>query len=141
MSKDERDEFLGRGGTGVISFGMGADEPPFLLPISYGYDEGLENFYFKLAFPPGSTKAKAVDKPVSFASHSRTEDGWKSVVATGTLEELTDVPNDSIAVQGMWAVDIPKVDIFEQPREDVTFADFRLVPTQMTGRKEVQTEP
>ncbi len=141
MSEAERDEFLGQGGTGVISFSTGVEEPPFLLPVSYGYDGELEQFYFKLAFPPDSGKETAIDSPVSFASYARTGDGWRSVVAAGTLEEVTDLPNETLAVQGMWAVDIPRVDIFDRPREDVTFRDFRLDPTRMTGRKEVQTEP
>jgi len=140
MSEDERDEFLGRGGTGVISFSTAPDEPPFLLPVSYGYDGSLGQFYFKLAFPPDSSKADAVDEPVSFASHAQTDDGWRSVVATGTLEEVTDLPTESLAIQGMWAVEIPNVDIFERPRDDVTFRDFRLVPARLTGRKEAQTE-
>lgn len=141
MSEEERDEFLERGGTGVVSFSTAIEEPPFLLPVSYGYDEGLGNLYFKLAFPDDSAKAELIDRPVSFATHSRTDEGWRSVVATGTLDAVADMPDDSLAAQGLWAVEIPEVDIFDRPRTDVTFRDFRLDPARMTGRKEVRTEP
>jgi len=141
MSEDERDAFLGHGGAGVISFSTPPGDPPFTLPVSYGYDEGLGNFYFKLTVPPDSPKAEAIDEPVSFTSYARTDEGWRSVVATGTLEAVADMPEDSVAAQGMWAVDIPAVDIFERPREDVPFRDFRLDPARISGRKEAQTEP
>mgnify|MGYP000259459676 CR=1 FL=1 len=141
MSEDERDAFLGRGGTGVIAFARGSEEPPFQVPVSYGYDGGLGNFYFKLAVPPDSPKAEVVDEPVSFTAHARTDEGYRSVVATGTLEAVAEMPSDSLAAQGMWAVDIPAVDIFERPREEVPFEDFRLAPARIAGRKEVQSEP
>lgn len=38
LSEDERNEFLGRGGTGVISVAAGAGESPYSVPVSYGYD-------------------------------------------------------------------------------------------------------
>lgn len=140
MSGDERDEFLGRGGTGTISFSTERDEPPFSVPASYGYDGDAGNFYFRLAFPPDSTKDGLVERPVAFATHRQTDAGYRSVVATGHLEEMTDMPYDSAAVQGMWAVRIPAVDIFDQPREEVPFRDFQLVPDTLSGRKEVQSQ-
>jgi len=141
MSEDERDAFLGRGGTGVIAFASAADEPPFQVPVSYGYDGDLGNFYFKLAVPSDSPKAEALDEPVSFSTYDRTAEGYRSVVATGTLEAVAEMPSDSLAAQGLWAVEIPAVDIFERPREEVPFRDFRLAPARIAGRKEVQTEP
>ncbi|MFD1589484.1 pyridoxamine 5'-phosphate oxidase family protein [Halorientalis brevis] len=141
MTQAERDDFLGNGGIGVLSFSTPGEDPPWLLPVSYGYDVHSTSFYFSLAFPPDTGKPDVIDNPVSFATHSKTPDGWRSIVATGTLEEVTDMPYDSSAVQGMWAVNIPEVDIFDQPREEITFRDFHLEPDALTGRKEVNTEP
>ncbi|MFP9193607.1 pyridoxamine 5'-phosphate oxidase family protein [Natrialbaceae archaeon A-CW1-1] len=142
LTRDEIDAFLGRGGTGVISFGTAVDEPPFSIPVSYGYfaDEG--HFYFRLSFPADHTggKATVIDRPVSFVVYGDLDDRWQSVVAQGTLEEVADAPYDSMAVQAMWDVQIPAVDIFEDPREDVTFRDFRMVPETVNGRGEVLTE-
>lgn len=138
LSEQERDDFLGDGGTGTLSFSTDGDRPPFSLPVSYGYDAG--SFYFRLAFPDDSGKKQVVDNPVAFVTHARTDEGWRSVVATGTLEDVTDVDYDSAAVQGMWAVDIPEVDVFEDPPEDVPFRQFRLVPERLTGRKEVRSD-
>lgn len=140
LSDSELDEFLGTGGTGVLSFSTEAAEPPFSLPVSYGYDADGGSFYFKLAFPPDSGKADVVDRPVTFVVHARTDRGWRSVVATGELEDLTDADYDATAVQGMWAVDIPRVDVFERPPKEVPFRQFRLAPERLTGRKEVASD-
>ncbi|ARS91043.1 pyridoxamine 5'-phosphate oxidase family protein [Natrarchaeobaculum aegyptiacum] len=157
LPEDERNAFLGDGGTGVLSFGAGEGEPPRSLPVSYGYAAEIEQFYFKLSFPPASSKDEVIDNPVSFvvfgpvsseaedekesvegSDRAERENGhqWKSVVATGRLEELTDLPSESAAVQGLWAVDIPGFEVFEKPREDVEFQDFCLDPESITGRKE-----
>ena len=137
LPADERDEFLGTGGIGVLSFSTELPEPPASLPVSYGYNADAGTLYFRLSFPPGTHKTDVIDDPVSFVSFDRTADGWRSVVATGHLEELADAPYDSEAVQGMWAVDIPTVDIFDRPPEEIPFQDFRLDPETLTGRKEV----
>ncbi|MFC7080600.1 pyridoxamine 5'-phosphate oxidase family protein [Halorussus caseinilyticus] len=139
LTEQERDEFLGTGGTGTLSFATDETEPPFSLPVSYGYDADAGSFYFRLAFPENSGKRSVVDHPVTFVTHDRTDRGWRSVVATGELEDVTDRDYDSAAVQGMWAVDIPKVDVFEDPPEEVSFRQFRLVPERLTGRKEVES--
>ncbi|ELZ00699.1 hypothetical protein C482_08758 [Natrialba chahannaoensis JCM 10990] len=140
LTDDERDEFLGRGGTGVLSFATDSDEPPVSIPVSYGYSEEESVLYFQLSFAPGSRKHDLVDRRVSFVVHDETAAGWRSVVATGQLAELSNEPYESAVVQGMWAIDLPHVDIFEQPREDVTFENYYLDPDRITGRKEVSTE-
>ncbi|WP_458188137.1 pyridoxamine 5'-phosphate oxidase family protein [Haladaptatus sp. NG-WS-4] len=140
MPEGELNEFLGTGGTGVISFSTQSDDPPFTIPVSYGYYPDTKCFYFRLGFPPDSGKAAVVDNPVAFVTHDQTPEGWRSVIATGKLEEVTDLPYDSAAVQRMWAVQIPVVDIFERSPDEVTFRHFRLVPDNLTGRKEVASD-
>lgn len=139
MTDEEADELLGKGGTGTLSFSTATGEPPFSLPVSYGYDAETVSFYYRLAFPPNSGKAGLVDNLVSFVTHRKADAGWRSVVATGRLEEITDAPYESAVKQGMWAVSIPSVDIFDRPPEELTFRLFRLVPATMTGRKEVRS--
>lgn len=36
MDEDERDTFLGSGGTGVIAFSEARDRSPHAVPVSYG---------------------------------------------------------------------------------------------------------
>ncbi|WP_331233315.1 pyridoxamine 5'-phosphate oxidase family protein [Natronorarus salvus] len=137
MSDEEIAAFLGNGGTGVLSFATETDRAPLSIPVSYGYDAASSHFYYTLSLLPGSEKEAHLDGPVSFVVHRHTDDGWRSVVASGTLESISDSPYDATAVQRMWAVRIPVVDVFDRPPEEVTFRSFRLVPERRTGRKEV----
>ena len=140
MDEAELTELLGRGGTGVLSFGTDADEPPYSLPVSYGYNVEEADFYFRLAVPSEAGKVDRLEEPVSLVVYERTDDGWRSAVATGRLEEVTEADYDSSELQGMWRVEIPLVDIFEREPREVTFRYFRLDPTELTGRKEARPE-
>ena len=139
LSDEERDSFLGTGGTGVLSFATDPDEPPVSIPVSYGYFADAMSIYFRLSIPEGSRKRDLVDNPVSFVVHQETEAGWRSVVASGRLEAVTEAPYDSAALQGMWAVDIPTVDVFDRPPSEIPFETYRLVPDTVSGRKEVDS--
>jgi uncharacterized protein len=141
LSGSELEAFLGRGGTGVISFGADAGTAPASIPVSYGYNADVEAFYFRLSLPPESRKAELVDRPVSFVTYAETDDGWRSAVATGRLEPVEEASYDSTTVQGMWGIEIPEVDVFERPRDELTFRDFRLAPETLSGRKEAPSEP
>ncbi|WP_254523067.1 pyridoxamine 5'-phosphate oxidase family protein [Natrinema caseinilyticum] len=141
MTDDEIGEFLGRGGTGVISFAPESGDPPVSIPVSYGFNEDEQLFYYQLSFPRDSRKGELVDKPVSFVVFDEIDDKWQSVIASGTLDDLEDTPYESATIQGMWAIQIPRVDIFERPREEVTFRFYYLDPDTLTGRKEVPSRP
>lgn len=139
LTDEERNEFLGDGGTGVLSFATEADRPPVSIPVSYGYFADAESIYFRLSMPEDSRKESLVDNPVSFVVHRETEAGWRSVVATGRLESVTDAPYESAALQGLWAVDIPTVDVFERPPSEIPYRTYRLLPDAVSGRKEVES--
>lgn len=136
MDGDERDAFLGTGGTGVISLSGQADSPPHSIPVSYGYD-GVENtFYFRLAVGGESAKGDLAGRHATFVVYGRADDDWRSVVAKGRLEETTEEPIANESLQGLQQVHIPIVDIFDRPVEDVSFRFFRLVPEELTARAE-----
>jgi nitroimidazol reductase NimA-like FMN-containing flavoprotein (pyridoxamine 5'-phosphate oxidase superfamily) len=138
MDDEERDRFLGTGGTGVMAFSTSHEGPPHAVPVSYGYDAAEATFYFRLAVDPDSRKGDPDGRPVSFVIHGTgDEDGpWRSVVAEGRLERTTD---DSIAtetLQGLERVRLPLFDVFEKPPGEVAFEFYRLVPDELTGRTE-----
>jgi nitroimidazol reductase NimA-like FMN-containing flavoprotein (pyridoxamine 5'-phosphate oxidase superfamily) len=138
LDGDARDEFFGRGGTGVVSFARSADEAPYTVPVSYGYDAEEETFYFRLSVDSEREKAVFVDRrsPVSFAVYDTADGEWHSVVATGRLEEVTEAAIDSEAVEAMRRVEILLVDVFDHHPRTVEFGFFRLAPDELTGRRE-----
>lgn len=141
MDEDERDEFLGTGGTGVLSFSTADDDPPRSVPVSYGYDATESTFYFRLAVGSEGTDRGVTDRAVTFVTYGRGDEEWRSVVATGRLEDTTEETIATQTLEGLERVHIPLVDIFGRPPRDVSFAFVRLVPDELTGRKESKTAP
>jgi uncharacterized protein len=135
MEADKRDEFLGRGGIGVISLSVPGDEGPHSVPVSYGYDAAETTLYFRLAVGADSRKGDLYDRAVSFVTYGR-EDGWRSVVARGRLEETTEEDIATRTLAGLDRVEIPLVEAFDEPTRTVSFEFFCLVPEELTGRKE-----
>ncbi|WP_273838249.1 pyridoxamine 5'-phosphate oxidase family protein [Halococcus sp. PRR34] len=138
MTDDERDGFLGNGGTGVISLAAG-EVAPYSTPVSYGYDAAESVFYFRLANESDGAKGDLSGRAVSFVIYGN-DDGWKSVVATGQLERTTEESVATESLQGLERVHIPLIDIFGKPPREVTFEFYRLVPDELTTRTETHTE-
>ena len=139
MGPDERDAFLGTGGTGVISFPSSDDESPHSVPVSYGYDRSETTFYFRLAVGPDSDKGDVAGRHVTFVIYGQQDENWQSVIAKGRLEETTEASVATESLEGLQQVHIPLVDIFGRPVKDVPFEFYRLVPGEMTSRKESST--
>jgi len=133
MGDEERDEFLGRGGTGVLS--LSTDEgPPHSVPVSYGYDREETTFYFRLAVGEAHAKGPLSDRDVSFVTYDRMDDDWHSVVAEGQLEDVEREGIETATLEGMHRVDIPLIGIFDHPPREADFEFYRLVPEVLTGR-------
>lgn len=140
MDAEERNGFLGTGGTGVISFQSTGDEAPHSIPISYGYDAAESTFYFRLAIESESSKGDVAGRAVSFVTYGQEDDGWRSIIARGRLEESTEKSIATETLQGLERVHIPLIDIFGTPPKEVPFEFYRLMPEELSGRKEVRTE-
>jgi uncharacterized protein len=141
MDDDELHRFLGRGGTGVLSFAARKDDSPTSIPVSYGYDADANAFYYRLSAVDDGRKAALVDRELSFVTYRETDDGWRSVIATGRLRALEDEPENTQVLESMRGIEIPIVDIFDRPQRETAFQYFRLEPQTITGRKEVLSEP
>jgi hypothetical protein len=140
MGDAERDEFLGDGGTGVLSFSTGTEEAPHSIPVSYGYDTEENDFYFRLAVGHDSLKESLLENPVTFVTYAQKDDRWLSVIAKGRLHETMEKEIASETIEGLERVYIPLVDIFGEPPADVAFEFYRLDPEEIGARKETPTE-
>jgi nitroimidazol reductase NimA-like FMN-containing flavoprotein (pyridoxamine 5'-phosphate oxidase superfamily) len=139
LDGDEVDSMLGTGGTGVISLAAG-DGPPVSRPVSYGFDAETGRFYFRLAVGPDSEKAPFVDGgAVSFVTYEQTEEGWRSVVATGHLDPTDEDDVDAEVLEGLRRVHIPLFDVFGEDTRNVEFQFVSLDPDSLTGRREAPT--
>lgn len=135
LSPDARDERLGDGGVGVLSFAEEGSGPPHAIPVSYGYTAESSTFFFRLAAGEKRRKGEVEGRAVTFVTYGAEDDGrWWSVVASGTLESTTDEAIATEALAGLDAVHIPLVDMFEVPTGEVTFSFVRLVPDELSAR-------
>ncbi|WP_433633445.1 pyridoxamine 5'-phosphate oxidase family protein [Halomicrococcus sp. NG-SE-24] len=142
MSTAEQNEFLGSGGTGVISFAPSSDGPPYTRPISYGYDADTGDFYFRLAVGPEDAGKREIideDEEISFVTYDETDRGWRSVIATGRLDEITESALDPDIVEVMQRVRIPFVDVYDSHPLTLEFRFFQLTPDEVTGQQEAGT--
>lgn len=139
MDADERDAFLGTGGTGVISFPSMDDESPHSVPVSYGYDQSGPTFYFRLAVGSESDKRDAAGRRITFVVYGQQDEEWRSVIVNGQIEKTTEESVATESLEGLQQVHIPLVDIFGQPVKNVPFEFYRLVPEELTSRKESST--
>lgn len=139
LGDEERDELLGSGGTGVISFSTEVEEYPYTLPVSYGYDAAETAFYFRLA-ERDENREQLHQRPVSFVTHTQEGGQWQSVVAAGRLQSTTEEGIETATLEGLERVSIPFVDIFGEPMGNVNFAFYRLLPEELEARKEAPSE-
>ena len=135
MTDEDRNELLGNGGTGVLSLSAG-EQAPHSVPVSYGFDASTQTFYFRLAVGADSSKEQLGDRQVTFVTYDETDEGWKSIVASGRLEDVETEGIEVESLEGLERVDIPLVDIFEGPIREISFEFYRLAPEELTGRVE-----
>mgnify|MGYP005855058849 CR=1 FL=1 len=142
MADDERDEFLGRSGTGVISLSTADDDPPHSVPVSYGYDPVEGVFYFRLAVGDETEKRDPTERGTTFVTYGERDGRWNSVVASGRLVSTTDESLSTEALSGLERTGrIPIVDVFGEPTDRVEFEFYRLDPDRVTGRVERSMDP
>lgn len=142
LGEDERNEFLGDGGTGVIAFPGSGDGPPHAIPVSYGYDADERRFYLRLVATPGSEKAAFLgDTPrARMVVYENEGQSYHSVIASGDLAEI---PRDELTVSDVEQYGDAKTPLFEMWGRDKRALDvglYVLDPDELTGRT-VEVEP
>jgi len=133
MDSIEITEFLQDQQTGVLA--LAKDSDAYAIPVSYFFDDVEQCVYLRLGYAPGSQKRRYGDATdhASLVVYKDTEEGWKSVVIEGTLEETTDSDLDTALEEQGEKLDIPYVRIFERPVDDIEFHTVRINITSMKG--------
>jgi hypothetical protein len=133
MDAIEIDDFLGSQQTGVLS--MGRENDGYGVPLSFWFDENDSSIYFRLGYAPGSQKQEFVESSryVTFVVYADTDDGWKSVVAEGELERLSEETLDSAIEETTRHLDIPYYEVHERPVSELEFEIVRMRVTKLSG--------
>lgn len=134
------DEFLGDGGTGVLS--LAREDDPYSIPVSYGYDDADRRFYVRLGYTSGTEKERFVrdDATARLVVYDRRGDEWVSVVAEGRLEAVAASDVDVSVVRGLRDAALPVRAVFGVPPEDVEFRIYALAVDSLAGRRAPASE-
>ncbi len=88
MGDDEIRDFLNSEGMGIL--GLPADDAPYLVPMSYGYD-GDTNLYFTYLLGKDSQKRALTEKTTTakfLVYQTNSPFNWESVQLTGKLSQV-----------------------------------------------------
>lgn len=134
LERDDIDAFLGSHETGVLS--LARDDEPYAIPISYGYDTEYQRFYLRLVSTPESQKRRflASSPETRLVVYDEDDDTYRSVVAQGSLEEVT---KDELSVEHIVQYGEAKRPLFEiwgQAKADLDVGLYKLDPDELTGR-------
>ncbi|RKD88964.1 pyridoxamine 5'-phosphate oxidase family protein [Halopiger aswanensis] len=132
MDDEEISGFLSSQRTGVL--GLLAEDVPYLLPLSYGYD-GEERLYFTYLVGSRSQKAElseATDTARFLVYKVDTMYNWESVLLTGRLDPVPETEWDGLEelLNDIWR---PSVLQSGALSGDVTIYEFRI--DEQTGIK------
>jgi uncharacterized protein len=137
MTDAEIDAVLSRHETGVLS--LAAEETPYAIPISYGYDADGRTFYFRLVSTPDSEKRRflASAPRARLVVYEETDAGqtYRSVVVDGRLEEIHP---DELTVEHIEQYGTAKRPLFEiwgESKADLDIQLYELQPTELSGRR------
>lgn len=139
ISQETIDAFLVSQSMGTLSLAKGNDS--YAIPVGFTYEPESRNFYFRLGYGPESRKweyAKATNR-ATFVVAADTEEGWKSVVARGTLVHINtieDLAEHSLTHESVsqtdQETDIPFYNVFEAPSK-LLFALACLAAQEISG--------
>jgi nitroimidazol reductase NimA-like FMN-containing flavoprotein (pyridoxamine 5'-phosphate oxidase superfamily) len=134
LSAAETDRLLAQHETGVLS--LAAEDVPYAIPVSYGYDADERLFYLRLVATPGSEKAQFLDgDPRARLVVQESEgDSYHSVIATGRLVEI---PREELTVADVEQYGDAEPPLFEMWGRDKRGLDvdlYVLDPGEITGR-------
>lgn len=137
MQSEEIGTFLATRGSGVL--GLPAENAPYLLPMSYGYDGG-DRLYFTYVRGSAGRKGTLSDRAsaASFLVHRATTPfQWQSVLLEGTIDAVDPAEYDAVgeALSEAW-----RPHVFEDL--DLTSAAiYRFSISERSGMKQTGLPP
>jgi hypothetical protein len=138
MTDDEIRAFLSSQGVGVL--GLAAEEGPYMLPMSFGYD-GADRLYFTYVVGEQSRKRELSDRAETarflvYKASSRFN--WQSVVLTGTLSVVPEGEWDDVdeSMANAW-----HPDIFESAELSGGVTVYRFAIEERVGFKQTGLPP
>lgn len=131
-------EFLRGQGTGVLALAKGGSV--YALPVSFAYHDDEPAIYFRFGYGPDSQKRTYVEDAdeASFVVYDHTDDGWKSVLAEGQLEPVSESQLDTTVDEAVNRLHIPYFEVHRRPTSELEFSIVRLDIDKLSGVAEAR---
>ena len=138
MDAIEIGEFLEGQLTGVLALAMAGRV--YAFPVSFAYRDADSSLYFRLGYGPASQKRSYVEgaEAASFVVYDRTDAGWKSVMAEGHLEPVSETGIDGSVEQAVRRLTIPFFQVHQQPADGLEHHIVRLRVEKLSGVAEAR---
>lgn len=138
MTTEEIDTYLEEAGLGILAF---AGDPPYAIPMSFGYDAERRELYLQLGTFAESEKQRRMQESTSVSlvvDDYERPDRWRSVIVDGTITKLAESERDDRDAVATFAKSkLASVDVFSMDPGEVSFSWYVLEPTAFSGRKGV----
>lgn len=133
MDAIEINEFLETQDSGVLA--LADDDVAYSVPVSYAFDPDDSAVHFRLGYGDQSQKRAFVDATASasFVVAAETDQGWKSVVAQGPIEEQSESAFEAQAVEAIKGLEIPYFTVHDQPANELEFTIASIDVKTLTG--------
>ena len=138
LGEDEIVSFLGAQRYGVL--GLGTDDAPYLLPLTYGYGGGTD-LYFTYLLGPESRKGRLSrsDAPASFIVFDvESPFVWTSVLLAGPVDRLEE---DEWERHRDVLDDAWRPELFERAASEETVEVYRFRADERTGLRQTDLPP
>ena len=134
MTAEETDAFLGRHETGVLA--LARTDEPYAIPVSFGYDADVRQFYMRLVSTPESEKRRFLgsEPEARLVVYEEEDDVYQSVVAIGPLDRIDPSELTTEDIQQYGAAKRPLFEIWPQQKGDLDIDLYRLRPETLSGR-------
>ena len=133
MTDEELDDFLRTQGVGILA--LAKDGMAYAIPESFGFDGG--EIYFQFGYSDRSKKVQYMAKTVQacFVVYElNAADDWRSVIAIGTLRQVTGDEADHAAQTVADNASSPGLSIVQRELDEFQFATYALDIEELTGR-------
>ena len=133
MDGTEIASFLETRSTGVLALASGDDA--YGVPVAFAFEADESNVYFRLGYDSDSQKRSYIEatETATFTVYDRTPEGWKSVIAEGELETLTETSLETSLEESIRNLDIPYFQVHAESAADLEQNTVRLDATKLTG--------
>jgi nitroimidazol reductase NimA-like FMN-containing flavoprotein (pyridoxamine 5'-phosphate oxidase superfamily) len=134
LGEVEIDAVIEREGVGVLA--LSADDVPYALPMSYGYDPGQGTFYMMFGADGRKTEYVTANDTASLTITERDGGVWRSILVRGWIGDVPESKErQAFAALATTATFPNDLQVWGDRIEETELELYMLEPEERTGRE------